>query len=123
MEGKALLFKYLGGVDDLITACEWIEPTFGGINLKDIEKPKCFYVLDKAREQLDIPAWHDDQQGTATVILAGLINALRVVGKKLDEALIAIIGIGAANTRTAIVLMRAGAKPTPKTEREVFRKR
>jgi malate dehydrogenase (oxaloacetate-decarboxylating) len=123
MEGKALLFKYLGGVDafplclatrsvnDLITACKWIEPTFGGINLEDIEKPACFHVLNKAREQLDIPVWHDDQQGTATVILAGLINALKVVGKKLGEALITIIGVGAANTRTAIVLMRAGATP------------
>jgi len=123
MEGKALLFKYLGGVDafplclsttnpdEIITACKWIEPTFGGINLEDIEKPKCFYVLDKAREQLNIPVWHDDQQGTATVILAGLINALKVVGKKMDEALISIIGVGAANTRTAIALMRAGVKP------------
>jgi malate dehydrogenase (oxaloacetate-decarboxylating) len=123
MEGKALLFKYLGGVDafplclatknadDIITTCKWIEPTFGGINLEDIEKPKCFYVLDKAREQLNIPVWHDDQQGTATVILAGLINALKVVGKKMSEILISIIGVGSANTRTAIVLMRAGVKP------------
>jgi malate dehydrogenase (oxaloacetate-decarboxylating) len=123
MEGKALLFKYLGGVDafplclatksadDIITACRWIEPTFGGINLEDIEKPKCFYVLDKAREQLNIPVWHDDQQGTATVILAGLINALKVVGKKMSEILISIVGVGSANTRTAIVLMRAGVKP------------
>ncbi|MGD8506978.1 MAG: NADP-dependent malic enzyme [Candidatus Bathyarchaeota archaeon] len=123
MEGKALLFKYLGGVDafplclatkkeeDIITACKWIEPTFGGINLEDIEKPKCFHVLDKAREQLNIPVWHDDQQGTATVILAGLINALKVAGKKMDEALISIVGVGSANTRTAIVLLRAGVKP------------
>jgi malate dehydrogenase (oxaloacetate-decarboxylating) len=123
MEGKALLFKYLGGVDafpiclatknpdEIVTACKWLEPTFGGINLEDIEKPKCFYVLDKAREQLKIPVWHDDQQGTATVILAGLINALKIVGKKMSEAKIAMIGVGSANTRTAIVLMRAGAKP------------
>jgi malate dehydrogenase (oxaloacetate-decarboxylating) len=88
-----------------------LEPTFGGINLEDIEKPKCFYVLDKAREQLKIPVWHDDQQGTATVILAGLINALKIVGKKMSEAKIAMIGVGSANTRTAIVLMRAGVKP------------
>jgi malate dehydrogenase (oxaloacetate-decarboxylating) len=123
MEGKALLFKYLGGVDafplclatkkadDIITACKWIEPTFGGINLEDIQKPRCFHVLDKAREQLNIPVWHDDQQGTATVILAGLINALKVIGKKMNEALISIVGVGSANTRTAIVLMRAGVKP------------
>ncbi len=122
MEGKALLFKYLGGVDafpiclatknpdDIVTACKWLEPTFGGINLEDIAKPKCFYVLDKAREQLKIPVWHDDQQGTATVILAGLINALKLTGKKMSEAKITMIGVGSANTRTAIVLMRAGVK-------------
>lgn len=123
MEGKALLFKYLGGVDafplclatknpdEIVTACEWIEPTFGGINLEDISKPECFYVLDKAREQLNIPVWHDDQQGTATVILAGLINALKLVGKKTAEAQITVVGVGSANTRTALVLMRAGVKP------------
>jgi malate dehydrogenase (oxaloacetate-decarboxylating) len=123
MEGKALLFKYLGGVDafplclatkdpdDIVTACRWLEPTFGGINLEDIAKPKCFYVLDKAREQLNIPVWHDDQQGTATVILAGLINALKLTGKKMSEANITMIGVGSANTRTAIVLMRSGVKP------------
>ena len=122
MEGKALLFKYLGGVDafplclatkdpdDIVTTCRWIEPTFGGINLEDISKPKCFYVLDKAREQLNIPVWHNDQQGTATVILAGLINALKLVGKKVDDVLISMVGVGSANTRTAIVLMRAGVK-------------
>jgi len=123
MEGKALLFKYLGGVDafpiclatknpnDIVTACRWLEPTFGGINLEDIEKPKCFYVLDKARDQLKIPVWHDDQQGTATVILAGLINALKLTNRKMGEAKITMIGVGSANTRTAIVLMRAGVKP------------
>ena len=123
MEGKALLFKYLGGVDafpiclgtkdpdEIITACRWLEPTFGGINLEDLSKPKCFYILEHVREQLKIPVWHDDQQGTATVILAGLINALKLAGKKMDEALITMIGVGSANTRTAIVLMRAGVKP------------
>jgi malate dehydrogenase (oxaloacetate-decarboxylating) len=123
MEGKALLFKYLGGVDafpvclntkdpdEIIRACQLIEPTFGGINLEDISKPKCFYVLDEARKKLDIPVWHDDQQGTSTVILAGLINALKLVGKKRSEALITLIGVGAANTRTAYVLFRAGFKP------------
>jgi len=123
MEGKALLFKYLGGVDafpiclgtkdpdEIITACRWLEPTFGGINLEDISKPKCFYILEHVRDQLKIPVWHDDQQGTATVILAGLINALKIAGKKMDEALITLVGVGSANTRTAIVLMRAGVKP------------
>jgi malate dehydrogenase (oxaloacetate-decarboxylating) len=122
MEGKALLFKYLGGVDafpiclatkkqeDLVTACKWLEPTFGGINLEDISKPKCFHVLNKAREELNVPVWHDDQQGTATVILAGLINALKLVGKKMNQAKIAMLGVGAANTRTALVMTRAGVK-------------
>jgi len=123
MEGKALLFKYLGGVDafpiclntkdpdEIVRTCELIEPTFGGINLEDISKPKCFYVLDRTREKLKIPVWHDDQQGTATVILAGLLNALKIVGKKPSEALVTLIGVGSANTRTAYVLFRAGFKP------------
>lgn len=122
MEGKALLFKYLGGVDafpiclktkdpdEIVRVCELIEPTFGGINLEDIAKPKCFYVLEKAREKLNIPVWHDDQQGTATVILAGLLNALKIVGKKKEQALITLVGSGAANIRTAYVLIRAGFK-------------
>ncbi|MGB9756310.1 MAG: NAD(P)-dependent malic enzyme [Candidatus Bathyarchaeales archaeon] len=123
MEGKALLFKYLGGVDafpiclktkdpeEIIRACELMEPSFGGINLEDIEKPKCFYVLEKARERLQIPVWHDDQQGTATVILAGLINAFKIVGKDPKKSLITLIGAGAANIRTAYVLIRWGMKP------------
>lgn len=123
MEGKALLFKYLGGVDafpiclktkdpeEIIRTCELIEPSFGGINLEDIEKPKCFHVLEKARERLKIPVWHDDQQGTATVILAGLINAFKIVGKKPKESLITLVGAGSANLRTAYVLIRWGMKP------------
>jgi len=123
MEGKALLFKYLGGVDafpiclkttnpeEIVRTCELLEPSFGGINLEDIEKPKCFYVLEKARERLQIPVWHDDQQGTATVILAGLINAFKIVGKKPRETLITLVGAGAANIRTAYVLMKWGVKP------------
>jgi malate dehydrogenase (oxaloacetate-decarboxylating) len=123
MEGKALLFKYLGGVDgfpiclrtkdpdEIVRACELIEPSFGGINLEDIEKPKCFYVLEKARERLHIPVWHDDQQGTATVILAGLMNAFKIVGKKPNQSLITLVGAGSANVRTAYVLIRWGMKP------------
>jgi malate dehydrogenase (oxaloacetate-decarboxylating) len=122
MEGKALLFKYLGGVDafpiclktknpdEIVRVCELLEPSFGGINLEDIEKPKCFHVLEKARERLQIPVWHDDQQGTATVILAGLINAFKIVGKKPRETLITLVGSGAANIRTAYVLIRWGVK-------------
>ncbi len=123
MEGKALLFKYLGGVDaypicldtrdadKLIETCKLIKPTFGGINLEDIEKPKCFFILDKLRadKEMDIPVWHDDQQGTATVEVAGAINALKVVGKKLNEANIVLVGTGAANIATSRVLVAAGA--------------
>jgi malate dehydrogenase (oxaloacetate-decarboxylating) len=123
MEGKALLFKYLGGVDafpvclktkdpeEIVKSCELIQPTFGGINLEDIEKPKCFHVLEKSRERLEIPVWHDDQQGTATVILAGLMNAFKIVGKKPKETLITLVGAGSANLRTAYVLIRWGLKP------------
>ena len=98
MEGKALLFKHLGGVDafpiclntkdpdEIVKACKQLEPSFGGINLEDIASPKCFYVLEKACKELNIPVWHDDQQGTATVILAGLMNAFKIVGKNLKIA-------------------------------------
>ncbi|MCW4005425.1 MAG: NADP-dependent malic enzyme [Candidatus Bathyarchaeota archaeon] len=123
MEGKAMLFKYLGGVDataiclktkdpeEIVRTCELLEPTFGGINLEDIAKPKCFEVLEKARDRLGVPVWHDDQQGTATVILAGLINSFKIVGKKPQEALITLVGSGSANMRTAYVLKRWGVKP------------
>ena len=122
MEGKALLFKYLGGVDafpiclgtseadEIAATVKWLAPTFGGINLEDIASPKCYYVFEKVRSELDIPIWHDDQQGTALVTLAGLINALKVVDKKLKDASIALIGAGAANINVAKYLMVAGAK-------------
>lgn len=122
MEGKALLFKYLGGVDafpiclgtkdpeEIITAVKWISPTFGGINLEDIEKPKCYYILDRLRKELDVPVWHDDQQGTALVTLAGLINALKVVNKKMSEVSIAMVGAGSANINVAKYFAKAGAK-------------
>jgi malate dehydrogenase (oxaloacetate-decarboxylating) len=122
MEGKALLFKYLGGVDafpiclrtkdpdEIVRVCELLEPSFGGINLEDIEKPKCFHVLERTRERLQVPVWHDDQQGTATVILAGLINAFKIVGKKPRETVITLMGSGAANIRTAYVLTKWGVK-------------
>jgi malate dehydrogenase (oxaloacetate-decarboxylating) len=123
MEGKAMLFKYLGGVDavaiclrtkdpdEIVRTCELLEPTFGGINLEDIEKPKCFYALEKARDKLNIPVWHDDQQGTATVILAGLMNSFKIIGKKPSDVLITLVGAGSANIRTAYVLMKWGVKP------------
>ena len=123
MEGKALIFKYLGGVDafpiclstkdpeEIIQAVKWIEPTFGGINLEDFSSPKCFYILERLRKEMPIPVWHDDQQGTAAVILAATFNALKLVGKKLNEAKISIVGVGAANTRTYYVLKSAGVNP------------
>ena len=123
MEGKALLFKYLGGVDafpimlrtkdphEFIRTVKILEPTFGGINLEDIAQPKCFYILDTLRKEMNIPVWHDDQQGTAAVTLAGLINALKIVGKKMSEAKIVFVGAGAANIAGARIIMKAGAKP------------
>jgi len=123
MEGKALLFKYLGGVDavplvhrltnsdDFVRLLEAIEPSFGGINLEDIEKPKCFYVLDEARKRLSIPVWHDDQQGTAVAMLAGLTNALKVVGKRLRDVRIVLFGVGAANTAFYRLLKTVGVRP------------
>ena len=123
MEGKALLFKYLGGVDafpimvdtkdpdKFIETVKLISPTFGGINLEDISSPKCFYILDKLREESNIPVWHDDQQGTASIVLAGVINALKIVGKKLNEVTIAQLGIGAAGTAVVRVLIKAGVPP------------
>ncbi|MGA2971646.1 MAG: NADP-dependent malic enzyme [Candidatus Bathyarchaeia archaeon] len=123
MEGKALLYKYLGGIDafpiclgtkkaeEIVSAVKWIQPSFGGINLEDIAQPKCFEVLDALQGQLDIPVWHDDQQGTATVVLAGFVNALKVVGKKISEVKVSMIGAGAANVALARLLVSAGAKP------------
>ena len=123
MEGKALLFKYLGGVDavpivlntkdqeEIVRILKILEPSFGGINLEDIESPKCFYLLDKLRETLEVPVWHDDQQGTATVTVAGLMNALKIVNKKMNEVVIALIGAGAANIAIARLLVKAGADP------------
>lgn len=122
MEGKAMLFKYLGGVDafpiclatkdaeDIIKAVKWISPTFGGVNLEDIEKPKCYYILERLRKELNIPVWHDDQQGTALVTLAALINALKVVGKKMEDVAIAILGAGAAGINVAKYICLAGVK-------------
>ncbi len=122
MEGKGLLFKYLGGVDavpiplatkdpeKIIETVKLITPNFGGINLEDISQPKCFYILQRLRKECEIAVWHDDQQGTATINVAGVINALKVVGKKMSEATITLVGSGASNIRTAKVLLDAGAQ-------------
>ncbi len=123
MEGKALLFKWLGGVDavpimldtkdpdEIIHAVLMLQPAFGGVNLEDIAQPKCFRVLDTLREKAEIPVWHDDQQGTACVTLAGLINALRIVGKPINEARIVFIGAGASNVAITRLCFKAGADP------------
>lgn len=88
-----------------------LEPSFGGINLEDIEKPKCFYILDRLRKEMNIPVWHDDQQGTAAVEAAALINALKFTGRKIDQVKIALIGAGAAGQAIARVITKAGVKP------------
>jgi len=123
MEGKALLFKYLGGVDafpvcvdtkdpeELIKFVKLLQPCFGGINLEDIASPKCFEILDRLKEECHIPVWHDDQQGTALVNLAGLLNALKIVKKKIDEVKVVMIGAGAANICTIRLLIAAGVDP------------
>jgi malate dehydrogenase (oxaloacetate-decarboxylating) len=123
MEGKALLFKYLGGVDavplcirargpeDIIRAVQLIEPSFGAINLEDIAQPSCFRVLDALRGQLAIPVWHDDQQGTATVLLAALTNTLKIVGKEIGRIRVVMIGMGAANVAVYRLLKACGLDP------------
>jgi malate dehydrogenase (oxaloacetate-decarboxylating) len=123
MEGKALLFKHLGGVDAvplcidvqdpaaIVDLLAGIEPSFGGINLEDIAQPRCFTVLDQARARLRIPVWHDDQQGTATVTLAALDNALRVVGKDWCDIRIVLVGAGAANVANYRLLKAVGVDP------------
>jgi malate dehydrogenase (oxaloacetate-decarboxylating) len=123
MEGKALLFKYLGGVDavplclgtrdvgELVRTVELLAPTFGGVNLEDIAQPKCFRVLETLRARLPIPVWHDDQQGTATALLAGLLNAGKLVGKDLRRMRVAMIGMGAANVACYRLLTVNGVAP------------
>ncbi len=120
MEGKALLFKYLGGVDafpicidekdpdKFIEICLALQPTFGGFNLEDLSQPKCFHILDTMREKAHIPVWHDDQQGTAAIIFAGLVNSVKFVGKDLDKVKIVLVGAGAANIRAAHVMNKGG---------------
>jgi malate dehydrogenase (oxaloacetate-decarboxylating) len=123
MEGKALLFKYLGGVDavpiclatddadEIVSIVLALQPSFGGINLEDIEQPKCLRVLEALRRSASIPVWHDDQQGTATVTLAAIINALALVGKEIDRVRVAMVGAGAANVATYRLLTAAGMDP------------
>jgi malate dehydrogenase (oxaloacetate-decarboxylating) len=122
MEGKAILFKEFAGVDafpicldtknvdEIVNAVRLIAPTFGGINLEDIGAPRCFEVEEKLKKLIDIPVFHDDQHGTAIVVLAGVINALKVVNKKLEDIKVVINGAGAAGTAIAKLLLSSGVK-------------
>ncbi len=122
MEGKALLFKEFGGVDawpiclatkdedEIVAAVRAIAPVFGGINLEDISAPRCFAIEERLREALDIPVFHDDQHGTAVVVLASFLNALRVVGKHPEDVKVVITGVGAAGVATTKILLTAGVK-------------
>jgi len=122
MEGKALLFKELAGVDaipivlatqdteEIIQIVKALSPTFGGINLEDISAPRCFEIEERLKEELGIPVMHDDQHATAIVVLAGLLNALKVVDKKMSKIKIVISGTGAAGVAIAKLLLSAGAK-------------
>ncbi len=122
MEGKAMLFREFGGidawplaldttdVDEIVSTVKALAPVFGGINLEDISAPRCFEIERRLDESLDIPVFHDDQHGTAVVVLAGLLNALRIVGKDLGEVKIVMTGAGAAGVAVARMLVDAGAR-------------
>lgn len=122
MEGKALLFKEFGGVnafplclatrdvDEIVRTVTLVAPVFGGINLEDISAPRCFEVEDRLKAELGIPVFHDDQHGTAVVTLAALMNALRIVGKRMEDLRVVIAGAGAAGTAVAKILLSAGVR-------------
>jgi malate dehydrogenase (oxaloacetate-decarboxylating) len=130
MEGKAALFKRFADIDawpiclasqdtdEIVRAVEMIAPGFGGINLEDIAAPRCFEIEQRLRKSLDIPVFHDDQHGTAIVVLAALTNALRVVEKKLTDARIVVSGAGAAGTAIVTLMLAAGAKDVVVVDRE-----
>jgi malate dehydrogenase (oxaloacetate-decarboxylating) len=122
MEGKAMLFKEFGGidafpialatqdVDEIVAVCKAIAPVFGGINLEDISAPRCFEIEERLKRELDIPVMHDDQHGTAVVVLAALINALRVVGKKAEHVRVVVAGLGAAGVACTRMLLAHGVR-------------
>src|SRR3989338_6015876 len=122
MEGKALIFKEFAGVDafplclatkdvdEIVMIVKAITPVFGGINLEDISAPRCFEIENRLQRDLDIPVFHDDQHGTAVVVLAAMLNALKVVKKRLSDARVVFTGAGASGIATAKLLMRAGAR-------------
>jgi malate dehydrogenase (oxaloacetate-decarboxylating) len=122
MEGKALIFREFAGInafpicldtkdtDEIVAAVKAIAPVFGGINLEDISAPRCFEIEERCQQELAIPVFHDDQHGTAVVVLAALLNALKVVAKRLGDVRIVILGAGASGVAVAKLLMLAGAK-------------
>lgn len=122
MEGKAMLFKQFADVDafpiclntkdpdEIVSIVKAIAPSFGGINLEDISSPRCFEIEERLRKELDIPVFHDDQHGTAVVLLAGLLNAIKIVGKKMEDLHIVVCGIGAAGVACSKILISAGVK-------------
>jgi malate dehydrogenase (oxaloacetate-decarboxylating) len=122
MEGKAMLFKEFGDidaypiclqtqdVDEIVSAVKWISTGFGGINLEDISAPRCFEVERRLKTELDIPVFHDDQHGTAVVVLAATLNALKIVKKKLKDVRIFVLGAGAAGVAVTKILLAAGAR-------------
>jgi len=122
MEGKAMLFKEFAGVDafpiclntkdpeEIIATVRAISPTFGGINLEDISAPRCFEIEDRLKAELDIPVFHDDQHGTAVVVLAALLNALTVTGQRIEDVHVVIVGLGAAGVAVANILMAGGVR-------------
>jgi len=130
MEGKCVLFKEFGGVDavplcvntqdvdEVVKLVEQLAPTFGGINLEDISGPRCFAIERRLKERLDIPVFHDDQHGTAVVVLAALINAAKVVGKRLSELRVVVNGAGAAGISIARLLKVAGVKDVVVCDRQ-----
>ncbi|MBD2865302.1 NADP-dependent malic enzyme [Paenibacillus sp. IB182363] len=130
MEGKAMLFKQLAGVDafpislaskdteELIRTIKLLSPAFGGINLEDISSPRCFEIEERLKRELDIPVFHDDQHGTAVVVLAGLLNALKIVGKPVDGIRVVVTGIGAAGAAILKMLLAAGVRDVIAVDRE-----
>jgi malate dehydrogenase (oxaloacetate-decarboxylating) len=120
MEGKAMLFKEFAGIDawplalntkdtdEIIAVVKAIAPGFGGINLEDIAAPRCFEIEGRLRHELDIPVYHDDQHGTAVVVLAGLLNAAKLVRKRMDELRVVLVGVGAAGVAVSRLLLEAG---------------
>lgn len=130
MEGKCVLFKEFGGVnafpivldtqdpDEIVAAVKAIAPTFGGINLEDISAPRCFEIEERLKKELDIPVFHDDQHGTAIVVLAGIMNGLKVVGKNKEDCKVVVNGAGSAGVAITKLLLRYGFKDVTMCDRE-----